>query len=179
MGSSGICNHLTASIPGTRDRFLVSAFGMRWCEVTASNLLVVDSNGKVISGVGQPEATAFYIHSVLIHALFFKCSPCIGVPHTSYIIPLTTVYFNQVCNPRMEKCNLDSTLCNEACLCVAALAFEAPERHGSLPHASVLGHCNLCAGGPFVADVPPEQPPLLPGAPCGSSMSWISKATCC
>ena len=37
-------------------------FGLLWNEVTASNLLLVDMEGKVISGHGQPEATAFWIH---------------------------------------------------------------------------------------------------------------------
>ncbi len=37
-----------------------------WCmfQVTASSLLVVDAEGRVIRGDGAPEATAFYIHSV-------------------------------------------------------------------------------------------------------------------
>ena len=37
-------------------------FGLLWNEVTASNLLLVDMEGKVISSHGQPEATAFWIH---------------------------------------------------------------------------------------------------------------------
>ena len=59
-----INNHLTAAIPGSRDQFLVFPFGLLWSEVTASSLLVVDSEGKVIRGKGQPEATAFYVHAV-------------------------------------------------------------------------------------------------------------------
>ena len=49
-------------MPGHKDRFLVYPFGLLWNEVTASNLLLVDMEGKVISGHGQPEATAFWIH---------------------------------------------------------------------------------------------------------------------
>ena len=40
---AGIVNHLTMMVPGTKDRFLVFAFGLMWNEVTASNLLVVDT----------------------------------------------------------------------------------------------------------------------------------------
>ena len=54
--------HLQAEVPGHKDRFLVYPFGLLWNEVTASNLLLVDMEGKVISGHGQPEATAFWIH---------------------------------------------------------------------------------------------------------------------
>ena len=61
---AGINNHLTAAIPGTINRFLVFPFGLLWSEVTASSLLVVDAEGKVVRGTGEPEATAFYIHAV-------------------------------------------------------------------------------------------------------------------
>jgi len=60
----GINNHLTVLIPGT-DHFLVFPFGLLWAEVTASSLLVVDSEGNVLRGKGAPESTAFYIHSRL------------------------------------------------------------------------------------------------------------------
>lgn len=60
----GINNHLTALVPGTKDKFLVFPFGLLWSEVTASSLLVVDEEGKVLKGKGAAEATAFYIHRV-------------------------------------------------------------------------------------------------------------------
>jgi len=37
--------------------------------VTASSLLVVDSEGNVLRGKGAPESTAFYIHSVSLTIL--------------------------------------------------------------------------------------------------------------
>ncbi|CAL5227973.1 g11022 [Coccomyxa viridis] len=63
--NEGINNHLTAEVPGQKDRFLVFPFGLLWNEVTASNLLLVDMDGNVIRGNGHPEATAFWIHSRL------------------------------------------------------------------------------------------------------------------
>ncbi|KAK9809475.1 hypothetical protein WJX73_001393 [Symbiochloris irregularis] len=65
--NEGAVNHLTLRVPGTQDHFLVFPFGMMWNEVTASSLLVVNEAGKVISGEGEPEATAFWIHAP-IHA---------------------------------------------------------------------------------------------------------------
>ncbi len=53
---------LQAEVPGQKDRFLVFPFGLLWNEVTASNLLLVDMDGNVLKGEGQPEATAFWIH---------------------------------------------------------------------------------------------------------------------
>jgi len=61
----GVCNHLSASVPGRDDLFLVNPIGWAFGEVTASRLLVCDFNGNVIEGHGAPEATAFYIHGRL------------------------------------------------------------------------------------------------------------------
>jgi ribulose-5-phosphate 4-epimerase/fuculose-1-phosphate aldolase len=65
----GICNHFSAMLPGYDDLFLVNAYGYAFSEVTASNLLVCDFDGKVVAGNGAPEATAFYIHARLHKAL--------------------------------------------------------------------------------------------------------------
>ena len=63
--SEGICNHFSAIVPGRDDLFIVNPYGLSFSEVTASSLLVCDYDGNVISGEGQPEATAFYIHGRL------------------------------------------------------------------------------------------------------------------
>lgn len=59
----GICNHLSAMVPGSDALFLVNPYGWGFHEVTASRLLVCDFNGNVVQGVGVPEATAFHIHA--------------------------------------------------------------------------------------------------------------------
>lgn len=41
--NEGINNHLTAAVPDMPGHFLVFPFGLLWSEVTASNLLLVDS----------------------------------------------------------------------------------------------------------------------------------------
>jgi ribulose-5-phosphate 4-epimerase/fuculose-1-phosphate aldolase len=61
----GICNHLSAMVPGREDLFLVNPYGWAFSEITASRLLVCDFHGNVVAGGGQPEATAFYIHARL------------------------------------------------------------------------------------------------------------------
>ncbi len=58
----GICNHFTLRVPGSDDRYLLNAFGLHWSEVTASNLLVVDDDGEVITGEGIAERTAAVLH---------------------------------------------------------------------------------------------------------------------
>src|ERR1043165_9978303 len=62
----GVCNHFTVMIPGQmRDgsRFLLNRYGLHWSEVSASNLLALDAQGRVLAGEGEYEKTAFYIHS--------------------------------------------------------------------------------------------------------------------
>lgn len=59
----GICNHFSAVVPGYDDLFIVNPYGYAFSELTASMLLICDFHGNVVSGEGQPEATAFYIHA--------------------------------------------------------------------------------------------------------------------
>jgi ribulose-5-phosphate 4-epimerase/fuculose-1-phosphate aldolase len=66
--NEGICNHFTMMVPGSDDRFLLIPYGLHWSEVTASNLIEVDLDGNVISGDGEAEATAFYIHAPIHRA---------------------------------------------------------------------------------------------------------------
>jgi ribulose-5-phosphate 4-epimerase/fuculose-1-phosphate aldolase len=59
----GICNHLSAMVPGRDDLFLVNPDGWGFHEITASRLLICDFQGRVVEGQGTPEATAFFIHA--------------------------------------------------------------------------------------------------------------------
>ena len=61
----GVCNHLSAMVPGRDDMFLVNPDGYAFSEITASRLLICDFNRNVIAGDGQPEDTAFFIHGRL------------------------------------------------------------------------------------------------------------------
>ena len=60
--NEGACNHLSALVPGTRDRFLLNRYGLLWSEVTPQNLVLVDSQGGIVAGRGPVETTAFQIH---------------------------------------------------------------------------------------------------------------------
>src|SRR5260221_12517152 len=61
----GVCNHFSAMIPGNMSSqlFLLNRYGLHWSEVTASNLLSLDAQGRLLEGEGEYEKTAFYIHS--------------------------------------------------------------------------------------------------------------------
>lgn len=63
-----IYNHITARIPGPEHHFLINPFGLAFDEVTASNLIKVDLDGRVIGASKYPiNAAGFTIHSA-IHA---------------------------------------------------------------------------------------------------------------
>jgi ribulose-5-phosphate 4-epimerase/fuculose-1-phosphate aldolase len=93
--NEGIDNHLTLMVPGSADRFLLAPFGMHWSEVKASDFMVVDFNGQVVSGQGTVEPTALYIHQP-VHRL----SPegrCVLHTHMPYATALCMLE-----NPRLE-----------------------------------------------------------------------------
>lgn len=63
----GIHNHISIRLPGAHDRFLLNPHGMRFEEVTASNLVTVDVDGKIVDdplGLGI-NPFCFTIHSAI------------------------------------------------------------------------------------------------------------------
>jgi ribulose-5-phosphate 4-epimerase/fuculose-1-phosphate aldolase len=63
-----ITTHISARVPGTTDQFLINPFGWYFEEITASSLVKVDLEGRVIDGSTSPVNPAgFVIHSA-IHA---------------------------------------------------------------------------------------------------------------
>lgn len=59
----GICNHFSVLVPGTTDHFVLNPQGLHWSELTLSDLLTVDADGKLVEGRHRAEPTAFFIHS--------------------------------------------------------------------------------------------------------------------
>lgn len=85
----GVCNHFSVALPGRNDRFLLNPQGMHWDEITPDDLLVVDTDGKVLEGRGSAEPTAFYIHSRIHHAK--PSARCVMHTHMPYATTLTVV----------------------------------------------------------------------------------------
>ena len=48
-----IWNHITAKTSKNKNTFLINKFGLRYDEITASNLLEINLDGKVVSGQGE------------------------------------------------------------------------------------------------------------------------------
>jgi ribulose-5-phosphate 4-epimerase/fuculose-1-phosphate aldolase len=63
-----IYNHITAKVPGPEHHYLINPYGLWYSEVTASNLVKVNLEGKAVDGSKYPVNIAgFIIHSA-VHA---------------------------------------------------------------------------------------------------------------
>jgi len=82
----GVCNHFSVMLPDGKT-FLLNRYGLHWSEVTASNLLGLDAEGRILAGDGEFEKTAFYIHS-RIH-LAHPRATCVLHTHMPYATSLT------------------------------------------------------------------------------------------
>ena len=81
----GVCNHFSAMLD--QRRFLLNSYGLHWSEVSASNLVALDGEGRVLEGSGEIEKTAFHIHS-RIH-LGNPRAKCVLHTHMPYATALT------------------------------------------------------------------------------------------
>ena len=93
--SEGIFNHFTLAVPGTDDRYLQIPFGLHWSEVTASCLMEVGYDGRVLRGTGEIERSAFCIHAP-IHRLI-PSAACVLHTHMPFASALTRLE-----DPRIE-----------------------------------------------------------------------------
>ncbi|HIC80924.1 MAG TPA: aldolase [Kiloniellaceae bacterium] len=87
--NEGICNHFSYAPPERLGCFLVNPFGLHWSQVTASDLLLVDNDGKVLEGERELETTAFCIHS-RIHMRHPRAA-CVLHTHMPYATTLTSL----------------------------------------------------------------------------------------
>jgi ribulose-5-phosphate 4-epimerase/fuculose-1-phosphate aldolase len=94
----GTCNHFSLALPGSADRYLINPHGPHFSEMRASDLLVVDGEGRLVEGRYPIEATAFFIHS-RIH----KARPeaaCVLHTHMPYATALAVIE-----GGRLEMCS--------------------------------------------------------------------------
>lgn len=83
-----IANHFSAVLPDER-HFLVNPFGLHFSEITASNLIVCDFDGKAVRGDGEPSASAHHIHAP-IHRLVPRARVLMHT-HQPYATALTMI----------------------------------------------------------------------------------------
>jgi ribulose-5-phosphate 4-epimerase/fuculose-1-phosphate aldolase len=77
-----IFNHITLRVPGPEVRFLINPFGLHYSEVTASNLVLIDTEGNPLRESRWPVNQAgFVIHSA-IHSSIERAR-CVMHTHTT------------------------------------------------------------------------------------------------
>jgi ribulose-5-phosphate 4-epimerase/fuculose-1-phosphate aldolase len=77
-----IFNHITVRVPGPEHHFLINPFGLRYHEVTASNLLLIDLDGNPVRESKWPVNRAgFVIHSAIHRAI--DRAQCVMHTHTT------------------------------------------------------------------------------------------------
>ena len=87
--NEGVCNHFSYALPGMEDRFLLNPHGIHWSRIKASDILLIDSEGRTIDGKTEAELTAFIIHS-RIHANNPKAR-CVMHTHMPYATALANL----------------------------------------------------------------------------------------
>ena len=76
-----IYTHISARVPGSQHHFLINPYGLRFDEVTASNLVKVDSEGETVGQQGyQTNKAGFIIHSAVHMAR--EDAACVFHTHT-------------------------------------------------------------------------------------------------
>ena len=60
-----IWNHITAKTSSKKDTFLINSFGLRYDEITASNLVEITTDGEVINSSSSINDTGYIIHGAI------------------------------------------------------------------------------------------------------------------
>ncbi len=79
----GIFNHITLSVPGSENHFLINPFGLNYDEVTATNLVKIDLNGNPVEESPHAVNRAGFIIHAAIHAARADARCVIHTHHTA------------------------------------------------------------------------------------------------
>ncbi len=92
-------NHLSVMLPGEEGHFLVNRRGMHFKQITASNLIVCDLDGKTVRGDGEIRPVAFHIHA-RIHKRHPHAAAVLHVhpPHSTALSGIEGFRFGRVFN---------------------------------------------------------------------------------
>jgi ribulose-5-phosphate 4-epimerase/fuculose-1-phosphate aldolase len=147
-----IFNHITLRVPGPEHHFLINPFGLHYSEVTASNLVKIDLDGKIVGHSDYPVNPAgFVIHSALHAAV--PHAHCIMHTHTTSGMAVASSRRGLAPTNRYAASVLDS---------VAYHDFEGPSVHDDEKarlvrdlgdkHILILRNHGLLVHGPAIPD---------------------------
>ena len=84
----GIYTHISASVLDEAGAYLINQFGLRFDEVTPENLVKVNLQGEILSGVGPVNKSGFAIHGAVHMARPDAC--CVMHLHIDSVIAVST-----------------------------------------------------------------------------------------
>lgn len=151
--TSVVYNHITLRIPGT-DNFLINPFGLRYDEITASNLIAIDLDGNKVDQENRwPINKAGY----LIHSAVHRARPndlhCVMHTHEPFSQTLSALDINVV--PMVqEACQLYERVGYhdfEGIVLDASEQVRLVEALGEKNHTLVLKNHGLLTAGSSVA----------------------------
>jgi ribulose-5-phosphate 4-epimerase/fuculose-1-phosphate aldolase len=87
--AEGVCNHFSLAVPGKPEQFLINPQGLHWSEVTPADLVIVDGDGRHVSGKHTVEPTAFFIHGRIHRAT--PRAQCVLHTHMPYATTLAII----------------------------------------------------------------------------------------
>lgn len=146
-----IANHFSAVLPDT-PHFLVNPFGLHFSEITASNLIVCDFNGKVVRGDGEPSPSAHHIHAP-IHRLVPHARVLMHT-HQPYATALTMIASSRIEWAMQTACRFFGRVAYDTDYDGVALSDSVGERMARiLDDAEVLflGNHGIITAAPTVA----------------------------
>ena len=178
-----IYNHITVRVPGEEGRFLINPFGLMYREITASNLVKIDLEGRVLSTPPRRVNPAGFVVHAAVHS-FRDDAQAVIHSHTTAgqavscqrqgLLPLSfaSVFFHErLAYHDFEGITLDRDECSRLARDLGASNAMILRNHGlltcgpSLAHAFVLHYqlqraCEVQvaaqAGGVSVCLVPEE-----------------------
>ncbi|GAB3482657.1 class II aldolase/adducin family protein [Azotobacter salinestris] len=80
--TESIFNHITLRVPGPETVFLINPFGLHYSDVTASNLVAVDLEGRPVRAAGHPVNLAGFVIHGAIHG-HIQAAHCVMHTHTT------------------------------------------------------------------------------------------------
>ena len=145
-----IWNHITAKSSSQKDTFLINKFGLRYDEVTASNLLEIDLDGNLINGEGEINETGYFIHGA-IHK-YRKDFHCVMHTHSRAglavscfkdglkpMIQDSAIFYNRVSYHEWEGMSTDTEECDRLSKSLGTNKVMILRNHGLLTCGNTIG----------------------------------------
>lgn len=81
--AEGVCNHFSLELPDHSGRFLLNPRGLLWQEISAEDIVMIDTQGNVLAGNHPVESTAMFIHSAIHRVCKKACVLHTHMPHAT------------------------------------------------------------------------------------------------